>query len=62
MRQFNYYGNIPEEEIDEEDVEKLEREIEEVLKNRGGTADDQQSNMTKTSGGIINIGNGVYQY
>ena len=36
MRQFNYYGQIPEgggiENIDEEDVEQLEKEIEEVMK------------------------------
>ena len=34
MRQFNYYGQVVEEDVDEEDVEKLEKEIEEVLKNR----------------------------
>lgn len=32
MRQFNYYGNVGENELDEEDVEKLEKEIDEVLK------------------------------
>jgi S-ribosylhomocysteine lyase LuxS involved in autoinducer biosynthesis len=35
MRQFNYYGNIPEEEeIEAADIDKLEHEIAEVLKNR----------------------------
>lgn len=34
MRQFNYYGQVPNEldEIEEADVEKLEKEIEEVLR------------------------------
>ena len=27
MRQFNYYGQVVEEDVDEEDVEKLEKEI-----------------------------------
>jgi hypothetical protein len=40
MRQFNYYGQINEDEIGEDagEVEKLEREIEEVLRNRISTA------------------------
>ena len=35
MREFNYYGQMgADEEIDEEDVQKLEKEIEEMLRNR----------------------------
>ena len=52
MRQFNYYGQINEE-GDEEDVQKLEKEIEEVLKNRVGTANTYSSDRN-----IINIQKG----
>lgn len=54
MRQFNYYGQVNNgsnemEDIEEADVEKLEREIEEVLKNRSnGGGDSKQF-------GIVNI-------
>ena len=49
MRQFNYYGHISNEmeNIKEADVERLEKDIEDILKNRSATANDSQ--------GIVNI-------
>ena len=51
MRQFNYYGQVDENELGDEDeaeVQKFEKEIEEVLRNRA----------TSAKGDIININKG----
>lgn len=47
MRNFNYYGQInPDlDGVEEEDVEKLEKEIEEVLKNRVDGGDSSMGGM-----------------
>ena len=56
VRDFNYYGQLNQEvdDIEDADVDKLEKEIEEVLKNRTGVADI----TGKFSNGIINISKG----
>mgnify|MGYP001568375809 CR=1 FL=1 len=61
MRQFNYYGavgggapNI--EEFTEADILKLEREVEDLLRNRITSAAELQHNNHKNNNeGIINI-------
>ena len=70
MRQFNYYGQINEEEHEnrEEDVEQLEREIEEVFRNRVSTADgsgakrgDRIVNISSAPGGKRNLMSAAYK-
>ena len=53
MRQFNYYGQVVEEDVDEEDVEKLEKEIEEVLKNRRIGIENTDTLNIKGGGNIV---------
>lgn len=55
MRQFNYYGHVNQggapniEEFTEEDILKLEREVEDLLRNRVTSAGGNDQ-------GIVNIG------
>lgn len=51
MRQFNYYGQIPEQENEGEDIEKLEKEIDEVMK---GTIGPKEGNIISIKHGDKN--------
>jgi len=69
MRQFNYYGQIPNQtggglggpyndpnEINEEDILKLEREIEDLLRNRvTSAAGPRPGTFGSNNNGIVNI-------
>jgi len=60
MRQFNYYGHVNQgapniEEFTDDDILKLEREVEELLRNRVTSAGGNPTGDYGLAAGIVNI-------